>query len=40
MDYVIVDDQPRLGWHCHRPVLKRLTLVILAQAGHIEHRKN
>jgi len=26
MDYVIVDvicdDQPGLGWHCHRPVLK------------------
>jgi len=26
MDYFIVDvicdDQPGLGWHCHRPVLK------------------
>jgi len=22
MDYVTVDDQPGLGQHCHRPVLK------------------
>jgi len=36
MDYVIVDDQPGLGWHCHRTVLKRFTLVIRAPGGHIE----
>jgi len=22
MDYVVVDDQPRLDWHCHRTVMQ------------------